>query len=581
MSERKKTKIIGDGIRPKFLEELSREYGYRRKNLVVMTGDTYGLFWSQSAEDFLSLDQLFVRELAAKFNVVLMDIASGLRFPNRSTEAEIIRICESTDGLTVPQNRASSLRNMLTSSAHNPLQALVLLQGIAEAFQRVRRVEEGVRPLCVLLKFGGALFPTGSYDRLSEIDRQRLVFFLNWVADPQFQASPELLILINHTKAELNQKILALPNMAHVEINLPDLTERQFFIEWFVAKHPQLRFSGGRKRFVTDTAGLTLGNLNDLMSVALATNNRIAREQVIGEVNRIVQAQLGDIVKVTYPNHTPDDIIGNQATRDIFSELFDRCADVETAVPAFIVSGPNGAGKTFQLEAFAAASGRVVIELAGIRGSYFGETDRFFELLRWHILTLGKILILVDEAHTAFGSIHGGSTHATEKRLAGNVIKMMGDNRYLGKVVWAMMTSRPDLLDPDIKSRAPVQVPIFDAEGDLRQTFLAEMFRRKKIEVEPDDWPEIMARTDYYSARDYRNFTAEILASTRRFPEMTPLQVLKRWSASRSIMAQREFQSLIAAQHSSYPELLPERLRECSDLEIAQMIEVLRARLHQ
>ena len=37
-----------------------------------------------------------------------------------------------------------------------------------------------------------------------------------------------------------------------------------------------------------------------------------------------------------------------------------------------------------------------MIELAGIRGQYFGETDKFFELLRWHIQTFGKILILVD-----------------------------------------------------------------------------------------------------------------------------------------------------------------------------------------
>lgn len=568
-----------DDHRPGFLIQLSREYNTRRKNLILLTGDTYGLFWSQVAGSFLSLESLFVRELSQKFNVVLMDIASGLRFPNKSTEAEVIRVSESTDGLTVPDNRIKTMRNMLASSAHNPLQALVLLQGIAEAFQRVRRVEEGLRPLCVLFKFGGALFPTGGYDRLSEIDRQRLVFFLNWVGDPGFQDSPELLILINHTKSEVNQKVLALPNVAHVEINLPDERERAFFIEHFVDKNPGLRFAGGRKSFAADTAGLTLGNLNELMSVGMAEGKKITREQVVGEVNRIVQAQLGDIVKVTYPNHTPADIIGNQATREIFTELFDRCETLDTAVPAFIVSGPNGAGKTFQLEAFAAASGRVVIELAGIRGSYFGETDRFFELLRWHILTLGKILILVDEAHTAFGSIHGGSTHATEKRLAGNVIKMMGDPRFLGKVVWAMMTSRPDLLDPDIKSRAPVQVPIFDPEGEVRQAFVAEMFKRKKIVPAADSWDEIMAKTDYYSARDYRNYTAEILATRRRQPDITPLAVLQRWSASRSINAQREFQSLIAAQHSSYPELLPERLRGWSDGELAHATEQLRARL--
>ena len=87
---------------------------------------------------------------------------------------------------------------------------------------------------------------------------------------------------------------------------------------------------------------------------------------------------------------------------------------------------------------------------------YFGQTDRFFEQLRWHIRTYGKILILVDEAHTSFGSVHAGQTHATEQRLAGNIIKMMGDPRFLGKVVWGLMTSRRQAqVDPPCRRRIP------------------------------------------------------------------------------------------------------------------------------
>jgi len=87
-----------------------------------------------------------------------------------------------------------------------------------------------------------------------------------------------------------------------------------------------------------------------------------------------------------HPEHSPQDIIGYAANARIFTSLFERCEDPETAVSAILVSGPNGSGKTFQLEAYAAQSGRVVIELANIRGSYFGETEKFFELLPWHLV---------------------------------------------------------------------------------------------------------------------------------------------------------------------------------------------------
>jgi SpoVK/Ycf46/Vps4 family AAA+-type ATPase len=218
----------------------------------------------------------------------------------------------------------------------------------------------------------------------------------------------------------------------------------------------------------------------------------------------------------------------------------------------------------------------VVVELGGIRGQYFGETDRFFELLRWHIATFGKILILVDEAHTAFGSVHSSGTHETEMRLAGNIIKMMGDPGYLGKVLWGMMTSRPDELDPDIKSRAPIQVPIFDLEGEPRRKFVSEMFRRKKLAVAEEDLEKVLAETDYYSARDFRNLVAEVLAQRRKNPAISVLEVLAGWHASRSIRTQREFQSLIAATHCSYPTLLPQAIRAMSDSEIASRIEQLK-----
>ena len=77
--------------------------------------------------------------------------------------------------------------------------------------------------------------------------------------------------------------------------------------------------------------------------------------------------------------------------------------------------------------------------------------------------------------------MHASQTHQTEQRLSGNIIKMMGDPRYFGKVLWGLMTSRPDELDPDIKSRAPIQIPVFDLEGEERKEFVFELFKRKNI----------------------------------------------------------------------------------------------------
>ena len=563
--------------RPALVEALSHAYSKKGKSVILLTGDTLDRFWCERVGEFIPLEQVLYQELSRKFTIVRVDTATGISFYDDRDDTELKRVCELADSTASQSEKLGDVKVLIGRSRHGPLPALVLLQNIADGFTRVRRVPDAkVKPLCAILQFAGALFPTGDYDRLSELDRQRLVTFLNWISSPELVQSLNLVILVSDTKSELNSRILALPSTQHIEIELPDARERAHFVEHFVGGRPGVTFQTGQEAFVEDTAGLRLTNLRDLLEVSARTREPVTRKTVLGEVNAVLEAELGDIIRVVMPEHGPADIIGHEATCAIFCSIFRRCEDPETAVSAVLVSGPNGGGKTFQLEAFAADSGRIVIELAGLRGMYFGQTDRFFEQLRWHIRTYGKILILVDEAHTAFGSVHGGETHPTEQRLAGNIIKMMGDPRFLGKVVWGLMTSRPDELDPDVKSRSPLQVPIFDLEGDERRTFVREIFRRKGITLDESELEIVVGQTEHYSARDYNFLVREAQAARKPV-----LEVLQNWQASTSIMLERRFQSLIAAQHCTYPQLLPRQIADMESDAIQKEIEELKWALHR
>jgi SpoVK/Ycf46/Vps4 family AAA+-type ATPase len=431
-----------------------------------------------------------------------------------------------------------------------------------------------------MLQFAPSLFPEGDFDRLSELDRQRLVTFLNWINDPFFSHSGNFIVLVSDTKSEMNRRILAPPVTAHVEIPLPSTPERAHFVTQYVQAcapaGPPPQFEPGQPAFVEDTAGLKLTSLEDLLETSRRTEEPVKRQHVLAEVNLLLEAEIGDVVKVNLPAHSPKDIIGSEATTTILRSIFQRCNNPETAVSAMLVSGPNGGGKTFQMEAFAAESGRIVMELTGLRGMWYGQTDKLFERLRWHITTYGKVLILVDEAHTAFGSVHRSDTHETERRLAGNIIKMMGDPRLRGKVLWALMTSRPDELDPDVKSRAPLQIPIFDPEGEARQRFIQELFQRRGLVLSAEELPHVVQQTVHYSARDFDNLVREIKAQGKPV-----LEVLQIWQASTAIVQQRRLQTLIAALHCSYPQLLPECLRTMSADAIQKEVEALKWVLHR
>lgn len=572
--------------RPKFMDEISDANYFRRKNVILLTGNVNDIFYNGSNDTFLSLEQGLFAELSSKFTVIRMDMSVGMTFFDSvfnaefssETEKELETVCTLLNMPYAVKN--GGLKRYFQENRHNPLVTLVLLKQLSDLFRQAKRMKlEQVKPLCVVIQHAGSLFPAGSLNQLSDLALQRLIFFLGWVSDPAFQDGSELIVLINRVRSEVNGEIVALPNVAHIEIPLPDENDRKVFVQKSRTRELNIIFEKGDDKFSVDTAGLTLNSIKDLIEVADVTQQPITQSDVLTEVNLIIRSALGDIVKVKKPTHKPEDIIGYKVTGEIIASIFERCEDPELAVSAILVSGPNGGGKTYQLEAYASRSGRVVIELGGLRDSLFGGTDKLFEQLRWYVVTLGKVLILIDEAHTSFGSVHSKDTHETEKRLAGNVIKLMGDPSLRGKILWALMTSRPDELDPDVKSRAPIQIPIFDLEGGDRRQFVAEMLHRKKVECADTELNLIMERTPYYSARDYDNFVREIRAQQKKNSSIRPHEVLTKWQASRAIAKQRQFQTLIAAQHCSYPELLPETLRDKEE-QISEMIEAMKFVMH-
>ena len=562
--------------RPSFVDEVAHAYNTRGKRLVLVTGNVLDSFASPSAKGFLPLEQAIYREWQGKFLVLHMDMATGVSFYDDADRQELIAVCRRWDAIASDAQRIGDVTAAIEHVRYEPLPALVLLQRLSDAVLKLRAADAALtKPLCIVVQFAGSVVPDGDFDRLSEVDRQRLVTMLNWINDPLYVKGANLIILVSGTRSEVNRRLLALPAAHAVEIALPADGDRARFVRAFIGRAAKpVTFAAGEQDFVADTAGLRLTSIDDLLETASRSGEPVTRTAVLAEVNLVMQAELGDIIRVSIPDHGPDAIVGSEATKEILRSVFARCENPETAISAVLVSGPNGGGKTFQMEAFAAASGRIVIELTGLRSQWYGGTDKQFERLLWFINTFGKVLLLVDEAHTAFGSVHKSDTHETERRLAGNFIKMVGDPKLRGKLLLALMTSRPDELDPDLKSRSPLQLPIFDPEGDARKTFVAELFKRRRIALAPEELDGLIARTAHYSARDFDNLVREVKAQAK--PVLDVLQV---WQASTSIFRQRRLQTLIASQHCSYPQLLPAALRNAEPEAVQREIEELKLTL--
>jgi ATP-dependent 26S proteasome regulatory subunit len=91
----------------------------------------------------------------------------------------------------------------------------------------------------------------------------------------------------------------------------------------------------------------------------------------------------------------------------------------------------------------------------------------------------------------------------------------MGDTYYRGKIVWMLLTSRPDLLPIDIKrqGRAEVHIPMFYPHDDaeIREMFVV-MARKNKVKLMPEAIPAISAER-HLSGADIESI---ILSAKRR-----------------------------------------------------------------
>ena len=593
------TNPMPSGPTPPFMEALVDGVKHRGKRIFILTGDVMGIFPNRDDSDYSPLEERLCQSFSGHFSMVRLDLSLGVGFYDSDQRRDLFNaigwsrspISGTTTNDVDPlsglidfgseivnrhlRNRSPQKQGpptptpeqLLERTKQRPGAALVLIRELTEMAREASESGNRVKPVCTIIRLAGAFFPPGDFGKLSELDRSRLATLLSWLSSPSYLAGGHVTILVADNRAELNSRIYALPSSQSIEVGFPDEATRRHFMQHRIAEFEAdsdsavPTFEKGADDFTKESAGLGLNAISSLLEESARSEKPVTSKTVNELLNEILKAQLDGVVTIKRPHHGDKDLCGYKGPRDAIKRVFRDCEDPDTAISAFVVSGPNGVGKTFNVEAHAADSGRIVIELSQIRSSDFGGTDRLFEMVRRYIEIYGKVAILVDEAHAAFGSIHSGETHDTEKRLMANIIKMMSDKGLLSKVVWCLMTTRPDLLDPDVLSRAPKQIPIFDLAGEERKEFFRVMFAHRGIQIEDSELDHILSITAWYSNRDLDFLIREVKSARRDKPEITVTEVLMTWSASKGIVAKREAQSFIAASTSSYPALVPDRFK--------------------
>jgi SpoVK/Ycf46/Vps4 family AAA+-type ATPase len=137
------------------------------------------------------------------------------------------------------------------------------------------------------------------------------------------------------------------------------------------------------------------------------------------------------------------------------------------------------------------------VTLRNFRSKYVGETEGNLERVLSVLRAMGPVIVVVDEADAALGDRSQDGDSGTSSRVFSMIAAQMGDTRYRGKILWMLLTSRPDLLPIDLKrqGRAEVHIPLFypaDQE-EIKRMFVA-MARKLGTTLTLEDVPEVPHR---------------------------------------------------------------------------------------
>jgi len=168
-----------------------------------------------------------------------------------------------------------------------------------------------------------------------------------------------------------------------------------------------------------------------------------------------------------------------------------RTNDLRALPMGYLLCGPIGTGKTFLVECLAGEAGVPVLKLKNFRekwvGSSEGNLEKIFRLVR----ALGRCIVFVDEADQTLGRRDSGNNDSgLSGRLYSMIAQEMSDTANRGKVVWVLASSRPDLIEADLKrpGRIDLRVPILPTTSHAEsRELLAALARRYDLMIPAEE----------------------------------------------------------------------------------------------
>ena len=477
---------------PPWAAQLAELYFSGTTAAFVLHGNTYDYVRMGDAADakYGTLAEFLAEQLFGRWSIVLhYDLGRGLR------------AVAGRDGKRLQEMVTLVNRKLgdLSALPKDPGATFALI----DRFVRTNLMAEEKDRLSVafVIEQASYVFPAGEPGRLSAQASSQLVTLLNWAMSPHVKRLNLAFVMVDEKRADLSDRLTGNPHVAALEVPLPDEKERETFLRSSPDEHAALQtFSDyDASQLAKLTAGISLTDLNVLVQTAREGGRRLDAAMFRSLKKRLIERQCHGLLEFIEPKWTLDTVVGHEAAKARLREdaaLLKRGA-LDSLPMGYLICGPVGTGKSFLAQCVSGEIGVPCVVLKNFRSKYVGETEGNLEGVLSVLRAMGPVVVIVDEADAALGSRESEGDSGTSSRVFGMIAAQMGDTRYRGRILWMLLTARPDLLPIDLKrqGRAEVHIPLFypTDEGEIRQMFVV-MAAKLGSKLAPEDVPAIPQR---------------------------------------------------------------------------------------
>ncbi len=458
---------------PPWARELTEKYYSRTISMFIVDGNVRDLvpFKRATSLEFVPLQRFFRDALFGSRDLVITyDRGGGLTFGNPDMKADFERALQGYDTYHGTNFSAGLPRN--TDGVLN----------ILDSYLRLRVADK--KKIAVIIDYAETVAPAGDSSGMPVEDRNSLVILKRWAQNLTYLQADVTFCLIAENLIELNLGLVQNPGVSPIQIPLPDESERLDFVRIALsAKSLPAGSDVTAEALASLTAGLKRVQLQRLIADAAENQRALTVKFLVQRKKEMIESESGGLLEFVQSRFDLSMVAGHAPAK---KKLYDaaqaiRAGRTDVVPMGYVICGPVGTGKTFLTTCFAGEIGIPAVTLKNFRSMWQGVTEGNLERILNLLKAMSPIAVIVDEADAQLGNRSSFGDSGVSNRVFAQIAQFMGNTELRGKVIWFLLTCRPDLLPVDLKrqGRAEEHIALFYPHTDDERLAMLRAMQKK------------------------------------------------------------------------------------------------------